>query len=84
MQTLRTLFVVMSLFFTSLVWAQVDINTANAEMLQSLDGIGKAKAEAIIKHRETNGPFKSAEELTEVKGIGEKMLEKIKADVITE
>ena len=84
MKMLKTLFVACSLLFTSLVWAQVNINSADAETLASLNGIGKAKAEAIVKYRETNGPFKSVEELAEVKGIGDKMLEKLKAEISTE
>ena len=49
----------------------VDINTADAETLaRDLDGIGPSKAEAIVAHREQHGSFRSADELTEVKGIG--------------
>ena len=49
----------------------VDINTADAETLaRELDGIGPSKAEAIVAHREQHGAFRSADELTEVKGIG--------------
>ena len=54
----------------------VDINSADAATLaQTLKGVGPAKAEAIVAFREANGPFRSVEELTEVKGIGEKLLE---------
>lgn len=84
MKTMQSLFVVITLFFSSLVWAQININSADAETLATLNGIGQAKAEAIVKHRQTNGPFKSVEELVEVKGIGEKMLEKIKAEIATQ
>ena len=49
----------------------VDINSADATTLaESLDGVGPAKAKAIIEHRTANGPFKSADELAAVKGIG--------------
>jgi competence protein ComEA len=75
------MFIAFCVLFTSLVWAQVNINTADAEALASLEGIGKAKAEAIVEYRKTNGPFKSLEELVEVKGIGDKMLEKIKGEI---
>lgn len=81
MKTFKNLFVAFSLLFTSLVWAQVNINTADAETLASLNGIGEAKAAAIVEYRKANGPFKSAEELAEVKGIGDKIVEKIKADI---
>lgn len=50
---------------------KININTANVELLSELPGIGEAKAAAIIKDREDNGPYASAEDLTRVKGIGE-------------
>ena len=51
----------------------VNINTATAETLSdSLKGIGLKKAQAIVEWRKANGKFISAEQLTEVKGIGEK------------
>lgn len=51
----------------------VDINTADAQALaSSLNGVGPAKAQAIIDYRDENGPFKSAEDLALVKGIGER------------
>jgi len=57
--------------------AAVDINTATAEQLaKSLNGVGPAKAAAIVAYREANGPFKSLEQLTEVKGIGASTVEK--------
>lgn len=61
---------------------KLSINTATSEQLQSLEGIGKAKADAIIEYRNKNGKFKSIEEITNVSGIGENALEKIK-DYIT-
>ena len=54
----------------------VNINTATAEELMTLPGIGKAKAEAIISFRQTQ-PFKSIDQIKDVKGIGDKMFEKI-------
>lgn len=64
------------------VWEPVDINTADAETLDTLPGIGPALAERIIAYREEHGPFKSGEELMEVKGIGEATYEGL-ADWIT-
>ena len=54
----------------------VNINTADAATLASLNGIGESKAEAIIVYREANGPFESVEQLVEVKGIGSRTVEK--------
>ncbi len=53
----------------------IDINTADAETLMDLPGIGEVKAAAIIAYREENGPFRYPEELLNVKGIGEGILE---------
>ena len=57
----------------------VNVNKANAtEIAEALTGIGKSKAEAIIKDREANGPFKNADDLTRVKGIGPATISKNK------
>lgn len=49
----------------------VNINTATADQLvEVLQGVGPAKAKAIVEYRETNGPFKTVDELSNVKGIG--------------
>jgi len=56
---------------------RVDINAANAaELATGLVGIGQSKAEAIVDYRESNGPFKSADDLSLVKGIGPATIEK--------
>jgi len=55
----------------------VDLNSADALTLQKeLNGIGKAKAEAIVAYREAHGPFASVDELLEIKGIGNALLER--------
>ena len=54
----------------------VNINTANLEQLTELPGIGPAKAQAIVAYR-TEKPFKSIEEIKEVKGIGDKLFAKL-------
>ncbi|MBU1568605.1 MAG: ComEA family DNA-binding protein [Proteobacteria bacterium] len=56
----------------------VNINTADKELLTLLPGIGPVTAEAILAYRKDNGNFKSIDELTKVKGIGEKSLMKLK------
>jgi len=61
----------------------VNINSADAQTLAAkLKGVGETRAAEIVRHRETYGPFASAEELTEVKGIGQSTLD-MNRDVIT-
>jgi competence protein ComEA len=61
----------------------VNINTADAKQLaDALNGVGPAKAQAIIAWREANGPFQSVEQLAEVRGIGLRTVE-LNRDVIT-
>lgn len=52
----------------------VNINTADAEALEALNGVGPAKAQAIVEHRNQHGPFESVEGLMAVKGVGDKVL----------
>lgn len=56
----------------------VNINTATPRELKAIEGIGSAKADAIIAYREENGGFTSVEELVNVSGIGKTTLEKIR------
>ncbi|MGB0723717.1 MAG: ComEA family DNA-binding protein [Gammaproteobacteria bacterium] len=58
--------------------ALVNLNTADAQALATLNGIGDSRAQAIVAYRDANGPFKSVEDLVKVKGIGEKLLAKLK------
>lgn len=60
---------------------RIDINTATAEQLTTLSGIGQAKAENIIAYRESSGGFSSVEDLMKVSGIGEGVYERIKDKV---
>lgn len=60
----------------------VNINTADAEELMTLPGIGPARAESIIRCREENGPFQDPSDITKVSGIGQASYEKLK-DYIT-
>jgi competence protein ComEA len=56
----------------------VNVNTATPDELQLLPGVGASRAEAIVAHRKERGGFKSVEDLMEVKGIGESMLERMR------
>lgn len=61
---------------------KIDINNANVNELSTLKGIGAKKAEAIIKYREDNGCFLKRSDLSGVKGIGDKTVEKNKEIII--
>ena len=60
----------------------ININTATLEELQTIKGIGKKKAEAILQYRKEHGAFRTKEDLLQVKGIGKKALEVIESQVI--
>ena len=57
--------------------AKLSINTASVEQLLAIPGIGQKKAESILAHIKAKGPIKDQKQLTEVKGIGEKLAMKI-------
>lgn len=61
--------------------AVVNINTAGADELDTLPGVGPATAQAIIEERESGGPFASVEDIQRVSGIGEKKFEKLKDSI---
>jgi len=56
----------------------VDLNSASAEQLQVIPGIGKVMAERIVAWRDEHGPFRRVEDLMKVKGVGEKTFEKLR------
>ena len=62
---------------------KVNINSASAQQLEALPGVGPKLAARIVEYRQKAGGFKSAQELMNVKGIGEKNFEKIQAHVTT-
>ena len=64
--------------------ALININTASQNLLETLPGIGSAKAQKIIAYRKENGPFESIDELKEVTGIKEALFEKLKAFITVE
>ena len=59
----------------------ISINNSDIEQLKEIPGIGEVKAKAIISYRESNGEFRSIDELKNVDGIGEKTFEKIKDNI---
>lgn len=66
-------------------FAAVNVNTADADTIQQeLNGIGAQKAAAIVAYRDIHGSFKNADELTNVKGIGIKTIEKNRDNIIVE
>ena len=86
MKTIKTILSIILLSLSGLLYAaQVNINKADAETLSSeLSGVGQSKAEAIVSYREQHGPYKSVEELTNVKGIGTATIDKNRAKIILE
>jgi len=74
---LKSLLLSLALASSAFAAGKVDINQAGAaELAEALNGVGLAKAEAIVAHREQNGPFQSADQLAEVKGIGLRTVDK--------
>ena len=62
---------------------KVSLNKATIEELMTLSGIGESKAKEIINYRETNGEFKTIEDIKNVPGIGESLFAKIKENITT-
>lgn len=82
MNMLKTLFLVCSLLIST-AFAAVNINKASAKDISAeLTGIGIVKATAIVSYRDKNGPFKTMEQLTEVKGVGLKTVEKNRKNIL--
>ena len=77
----RFVLLFLALLFSGLSLAAVNINTATVQELEALNGIGPVKAQAIIDHRKANGPFKSIEQVKDVKGVGDATFDKIKGDI---
>lgn len=65
----------------NLAFAAVNINTATPAELDGVKGIGPSKAQAIVDYRSKNGPFKSLDDLKNVKGFGEKSIAKLKGEL---
>ncbi len=76
MMKFNSLILSLALLFCTPIWANaVNINTADAETLKNeLAGVGPTRAKAIVAYREKHGPFKKAEDLLKVEGIGKRTL----------
>ena len=74
-------FFIMLVVSFGLLFSSVDINTAGIDELSTLNGIGSSKAQAIVTYRKGHC-FKSINELSNVKGIGTKTIEKNKSNLV--
>ncbi|MCH8278468.1 MAG: ComEA family DNA-binding protein [Proteobacteria bacterium] len=83
MTIFRTAAAVILLVWPILTFAgPVNVNTADAQTISAeLNGIGLTKANAIVDYRKKHGPFKNADELSLVKGIGERTVDRNRADI---
>lgn len=80
-----SLLLAVSLAWGSAAFAEVNINTADEVTLATeLNGVGEAKAAAIVAYREAHGPFKSVDDLANVSGIGEATLAKNRDRIVIE
>ena len=76
--------VILSGLFPALLWAgPVDVNSADAETIaRELNGIGSARAEAIVEYRSEYGAFQTADELMNVAGIGQHILDANRVNIL--
>jgi len=80
---MKKIFSVIAAFFifVSISFAAVNINVASKGELESVKGIGHVKAQAIIDYRHKNGQFKSVDDLKNIKGFGDKSVQKIRSEL---
>jgi len=78
MKIMRTLLLscFLGLLSLNVLAGEVNINTADAKTLEALNGVGEKTAKAIVEYRTEHGPFKTVEDLSKVKGIGAKIIDK--------
>lgn len=82
MKNIIAFLIVLLCLLTSLSAFAVNVNTASAEEIsEELKGIGIAKAGAIVRYREEKGPFKSLQDLMNVKGIGAATIDKNRENI---
>lgn len=81
MKKLNTCVLVLAGLLALPAFAAVNINTATQSELESVRGVGPAKAKAIISYRDANGNFKSLDELDKVKGFGKATVEKLQGEL---
>jgi competence protein ComEA len=72
---------ILTLFMVVSALAAINLNNADQATLESIKGIGPAKAAAIVEYRDAHGKFKSVDDLLQIKGIGPKLLEQIRQEV---
>lgn len=73
--------IVLFLAGIGLAMAAVNINTASVDELNAVKGIGPSKAKAIVEYRDKNGPYKTVDDLKEVKGFGDKSVDKLRSEL---
>jgi len=78
MRTIQSMLVLLAMLMSVSSYAgPVDINSADASTLASaITGVGESKAAAIVEYRDTHGPFTSVDDLSNVKGVGMKTVDK--------
>lgn len=83
MKLMKQTLTLAAVLFPLVTWAgPVNVNTADAETISAeLKGIGLSKAKAIVEYRQKHGPFRNADELSLVKGIGERTVEINRNDI---
>ncbi len=80
---MKQLLILLALFSINAYAKPVNVNTADAKTIsESLKGIGQKKAEELVKYRKQKGPFKTLNDLTNVKGIGEKTVKNNAGDIL--